>query len=195
MNTYVRNECVVFRKVADKFGGLHNMAGGYPILLGNCKVASSEALYQAAKFPHDPPTQELIFSQKSPMWAKRCIADTVAAPREDWEEVKLRVMWWCLCAKLFCNQQFGELLLRTQDNAIVEDSWKDPYWGAIPSTGGSLVGHNHLGRLLVRLRRSLVENAPQCLQELAPPAISNFTFSGMGTPVVLCNWVPVRKTI
>ena len=68
--TYSRKESVVFRKTNEPFGGLSNMAGGYPIRVNGVRILTSEALYQACRFPHLPDVQKLIIGQISPMTAK-----------------------------------------------------------------------------------------------------------------------------
>jgi len=67
---WVREDAVVFRKTHDEWGGLSNMAGGFPITLGNTNFLTSEALYQAMRFPSRPSVQQLIIEQPSPMTAK-----------------------------------------------------------------------------------------------------------------------------
>ena len=67
---YRRAECIVFRKTKEPFGGLSNMASGYPIKIGGFRILTSEALYQACRFPHMREVQRLIIGQRSPMTAK-----------------------------------------------------------------------------------------------------------------------------
>ena len=54
LRTYEPEECVVFRKTAEAFGGLSNMAAGFPLKVNGVSVRTSEALYQACRFPHRP---------------------------------------------------------------------------------------------------------------------------------------------
>ena len=67
---YDRASSVVFRKTDEPFGGLSNMASGFPLSLNGSRILTSEALYQACRFPHRPEVQRLIIEQKSPMTAK-----------------------------------------------------------------------------------------------------------------------------
>jgi hypothetical protein len=46
MTKYHRDECVVFRKTKEAFGGLSNMAGGYSSRVSGLLYVSSEHLYQ-----------------------------------------------------------------------------------------------------------------------------------------------------
>ncbi len=172
--TYNRNECITFRKTKESFGGLSNMAGGYPIIVNGINIRTSEALYQACRFPHLPDIQKVIISQKSPMTAKMKGKPYRDRSRSDWEKVKLNIMRWCLRIKLLQNwETFGKLLLQTKDKPIVEDSRKDNFWGAIPVDTDNLVGINALGRLLMELRETL-KKQPETLKIVKPLEIKDF---------------------
>lgn len=67
--TYQRSDCAVFRKTDETFGGLSNMAPGYPVRINGVRIFTVEALYQASRFPHLPEVQRLIIGQHSPMTA------------------------------------------------------------------------------------------------------------------------------
>lgn len=158
---YQRLECCIFRKTKEEYGGLSNMASGYPILIGKQHIPSSEALYQACRFPHLPDVQRKIIDATSPMSAKMVSKPERPNSREDWEDRKVRIMRWCLRVKLAQNYlSFGALLESTAGKQIVEESTKDNFWGAIPDKDDPnlLVGTNALGRLLMELRSIYMEN-------------------------------------
>ena len=67
---YIIKDCAVFRKTHEKNGGLSNMAAGYPVYFNGTQIRTSEALYQACRFPDYPDIQKEIINQKSPMTAK-----------------------------------------------------------------------------------------------------------------------------
>ena len=48
---YDRAKSAVFRKTKERFGALSNMAGGFPLHVNGVKIRTSEALYQACRFP------------------------------------------------------------------------------------------------------------------------------------------------
>ena len=82
---YYIEECAAFRRTHEKYGGLSNMAGGYPIYIKDKYIRTSEALYQACRFPDHPQLQEEIIAQKSPMTAKSissCLLYTSPSPRD-----------------------------------------------------------------------------------------------------------------
>lgn len=150
---YNLSDCIIFRKTIEKFGGLSNMASGYPLVVNGILIRSSEALYQAMRFPHLPSVQAEIIKQNSPMTAKMISKKYRAKTRDDWEKVKIPIMQWVLRVKLVQNiDTFGKLLLETDTKNIVEESTKDAFWGAKIVENDRLEGVNALGRLLMQLR-------------------------------------------
>jgi type I restriction enzyme, S subunit len=175
---YERFESVVFRKTQETFGGLSNMAPGFPLDVAGVQIRTSEALYQACRFPHHPRVQRLIIDERSPMTAKMKSKPCRSQSRRDWDAIRVDVMRWCLRVKLAQNlDSFGELLLATDEKPIVEESRKDPFWGARPQEDGALVGRNVLGRLLMELREEL-RRQPEAFLEVEPPDIAEFLLFG-----------------
>jgi ribA/ribD-fused uncharacterized protein len=153
---YNANECCVFRKTKEQYGGLSNMASGFPIVVNRVKILSSEALYQACRFPHLTEIQKKIIAERSPMTAKMVGKPFRSDSRNDWDEIRIKIMRWCLRVKLAQNfVEFGRLLETTSEKPIVEDSSKDDFWGAIRKKENEniLEGVNALGRLLMELRQ------------------------------------------
>jgi len=185
IRTYQTKDVVRFRKTSEEFGGLSNMAPGFPLIVLGSRIRTSEALYQACRFPHMPEVQRMIVSEGSPMTAKMRSKPYRAESRPDWDEVRVKVMKWCLRVKLVYNwRKFSELLLSTGDLPIVEDSRKDSYWGAMPQDDNTLNGQNVLGRLLMDLRRRL-KDEPDALRSVPPLQIRNFCFLGEPIPVIV----------
>ncbi len=154
------------------------MAAGFPVDVGGTRLLTSEALYQACRFPHDPLVQRLIIEERSPMAAKMRSKPFRKDSRPDWDDIRVNVMHWCLRVKLAQNfESFGELLLSTDDKPIVEESRRDAFWGARPQDDGSLVGRNVLGRLLTELREELRAH-PSSLREVDPLDIPEFLLLG-----------------
>lgn len=178
--TYSRKDSVVFLKTHEPFGGLSNMAGGYPIRVNGVRILTSEALYQACRFPHLPDVQKMIISQISPMTAKMLSKPYRKDSRPDWDHVRVRIMRWCLRMKLANNwNTFSELLLRTGDCPIVELSRKDDFWGAKAfGDGDTLVGMNVLGRLLMELREQVKQQGHDATSNITTPDIPQFLLFG-----------------
>jgi type I restriction enzyme S subunit len=190
--TYSRKDSVVFLKTDEPFGGLSNMAGGYPIRVNGVRVLTSEALYQVCRFPHLPDVQKMIIGQISPMTAKMRSKPYRKDSRPDWDQVRVRFMRWCLRMKLANNwNSFSELLLRTGDRPIVEESRKDDFWGAkVVDDGGTLVGMNVLGRLLMELREQVKQQGRDVALDIAPPDIPQFLLFGQPIEVAAASPQP-----
>lgn len=180
VRTYSRAESVVFLKTDEPFGGLSNMAGGYPIRVNGIRILTSEALYQACRFPHLPDVQRMIIGENSPMTAKMRSKPYRKDSRRDWDHVRVRIMRWCLRMKLANNwSAFSELLLRTGDRPIVEQSRKDDFWGAkVVGDGSALVGMNVLGRLLMELREQVKEHGRDAFLRVETPDVPDFQLLG-----------------
>lgn len=176
--TYRREEIASFRKTDEKFGGLSNMAPGFPVRVNDVFVGTAEALYQACRFPHLPDVQHVIISQTSPMTAKMKSKPHRSQSRPDWDDVRIQIMRWCLRVKLVQNwESFASLLLATGNHFIVEDSRRDDFWGAVSQEPGTLMGQNVLGRLLMELRQK-VREAPAPWETINPPNIPSFLLYG-----------------
>jgi ribA/ribD-fused uncharacterized protein len=184
--TYSIDKAVVFYRTRESFGGLSNMASGYPLTVGGVHVPTAEALYQACRYPFDPDVQLEILDQRSPMTAKMKSKAHLSGTRQDWLRVRHNVMRWCLKVKLAQNyERFSELLIATGDLPIVEKSRKDRYWGAIPAIDGlTLSGRNVLGRLLMELREHLKSDPLEAHLFVAPPTIEDFLFLGRPVPTI-----------
>lgn len=185
--TYRRKESVVFLKTDEPFGGLSNMAGGYPIHVNGVRILTSEALYQVCRFPHLPDVQRMIIGQISPMTAKMRSKPYRKDSRPDWDQVRVRIMRWSLRMKLANNwNAFSTLLLKTGERPIVEESRKDDFWGAkVVDDGDTLVGMNVLGRLLMELREQVKQQGRDAALDIAPPDIPQFLLFGRAIEVAV----------
>lgn len=162
--------CVFFR-TKEQWGGFSNMCGGFPLTVGDIDVRSSEALYQALRYPHLPDVQRDILAEKSPMGSKFVSKRHTAETRPDWNEVRVQVMCYALTVKVSCHfDAMTALFNETGDRAIVERSRKDPFWGAIlDESTGILTGQNVLGRLLMLFRRDILVRGKEFRRGSAPP--------------------------
>lgn len=179
--TYKYDEVCFFRKTKERFGGLSNMASGFPLKVNNIHILTSEALYQACRYPHLPEIQKKIINEKSPMTAKMVGKPFRDQTRPDWDKVRVDIMYWCLQVKLAQNFiTFGQLLETTCDKPIVEESNKDPFWGAIKSKTDEncLTGVNALGRLLMKLRQEYSSAKRYDLLSVEPLNIPDFVLYG-----------------
>lgn len=183
---YSIKDSIVFSKTDGPFGGLSNMAPGYPLFINDNIISTSEALYQAMRYPLFPDIQHEIIAQNSPMTAKMISKKYRDKTRQDWESIRVKIMRWSLEVKLSQNwNKFSTLLKETGDKPIVEFSSKDQFWGALDTLNGELSGTNALGRLLMDIRQRYVttNNIPQCI---APVNIAGFMLFGFEIDTI-CN--------
>jgi type I restriction enzyme, S subunit len=180
---------VVLFKVKERWGGLSNMSNDFPLTVGGVRVGSSEALYQAMRFPHRPDWQKEILDAPHAMAAKmksKKEGRRKTGSRTDWEAVQEQVMSWVLRVKLACHpKEFGQLLRATKERPIVERSSKDRYWGAVVEQDGVLRGQNRLGQLLTELRDQLTAAEDEAaFLRVEPPAVADFRLLGEPDGVV-----------
>ena len=71
--------------------------------------------------------------------------------RADWDDVKLEVMLGILRAKAAQHEYVRRKLLATGDRKLIENSWRDDFWGWGPNRDGK----NMLGRLWMQVRAEL----------------------------------------
>jgi ribA/ribD-fused uncharacterized protein len=156
MTIYVETECAIIYRNRDTFGGLSNMHGGYPLVWLDEVWPSSEALYQALRYPNNPTAREAIRSQTGAMAAKHCAYEYINETRPDWSAVKVDFMENVLRLKMSQHpQSLGALIQITGEQPIVEKSRRDNFWGAKPDGWGKLEGQNVLGLLWMLIREEL----------------------------------------
>jgi ribA/ribD-fused uncharacterized protein len=195
MFTYNRSQCAVFNKTKELYGGLSNMAGGYPLVVNGLSYFASEHLYQCFRFPDCLEAPRKTMSQKSPMRAKMAGKPYRSTHcRADWDPVRVDVMRYCLRVKLAQHRRvFGSLLLSTGKRPIVEESHKTDFWAAKAIDDEQLSGENNLGILLVALRSEFEALDPSHPYVVQPLLIPNFTL--MGKPVQSVTSLPQAGTI
>lgn len=176
VRTYEVKNSIIFKKNNDSYGELSNMSMKFPLVINGIKILNTEALYQSCRFPHLIELQKKIVFERSPMKVKMISNANKKNSRKDWEDVKLKVMKWCLNIKLAQHFiSFGYILDSTKNLNIVENSSKDNYWGAIPDEDGSIyTGQNALGRLLMQLREEYRSINKYSLLIVDKPKIEEF---------------------
>lgn len=123
----------------------------FQLLYRGMRFATSEHAYHWEKFPHLPDTQSMIWTATSAHEAFK-IAEAMASERRpDWDEIKLDVMRNILWNKVYQHEYVRRKLLATGDRELVENSWRDSFWGWGPNKGGQ----NMLGKLWMEIRTTL----------------------------------------
>lgn len=97
----------------------------------------------------DPNYKDQIRISQTSSQAKRIGAKTKL--RDDWEEVKIQIMYEVVYAKFSQNPELKKLLLETGDRYLEEgNTWKDTFWGTVKGEG-----KNCLGQILMLVRMQL----------------------------------------
>lgn len=97
--------------------------------------------------------REMVAALKSAAIAK-AIGSKIKI-RKDWNEKKLGFMNWAVREK-FKDESLAEMLLGTGDKEIVEgNAWHDNFWGQCECHKCRGKGKNHLGRILMDVRKEL----------------------------------------
>lgn len=126
---------------------------------------TSEAAYHYEKFTGNSGSAQLTrhFIQTAPSAheAFKVAERNKTLRRPDWDAVKVGIMLDILRAKAEQHEYVRRKLLATDDRELVEDSWRDEFWGWGPNRDGK----NMLGRLWMQVRSELRGIAPKATQE------------------------------
>lgn len=112
---------------------------------------TSEHAYHWEKFPDNPEVRELIINARSAHDAFKVAQKYKATRRPDWDEVKVSVMRDILKAKLAQHSYVRKKLVEAKGCEIIEDSWRDDFWGWGPNKDGQ----NQLGKLWMELSKEI----------------------------------------
>ena len=130
------------------------------------RFPTSEHAYQWEKFP--PGTKgdlgsyvrDSILEAWSAHDAFKLAESSKYLRRKDWDSVKVEIMHDILRAKADQHEYVRRKLLATGDRALIENSWRDDFWGWGPNRDGT----NMLGALWMLVRAELRETASQAAQ-------------------------------
>jgi type I restriction enzyme S subunit len=161
MTVYNPAECIVLTRGKEPFGELLNMTAGFPIEWDNRIWKSSEALYQAARFPDLFQIQEDIRNASNGFTAKLVAKAHAILTRPSWMEgIRVHAMRQVLGLKYTQHERIREVLAETGTKVIVERSHRDHFWGATPC-GDMLLGENMLGQLWIDIRTNIPQQVGQ----------------------------------
>lgn len=155
MNHKLDNDKQVFFYEQD-FYVLSNFSA-FRVKWKNRSFDTAEAAYHWEKFPNDAnpmkesDTQWGIRKVSSAHAAFKMAQDFKSLRRKDWDEVKVGIMREILRAKVDQHEYVKRKLLATGDRELIEDSWRDDFWGWGPNKDGQ----NMLGKLWMEIRAEL----------------------------------------
>jgi len=111
---------------------------------------TSEHFYHWHKFL-DANIRDKILKARSAHDAYQLAQQFKVMRRADWDEVKVDIMRDILFRKVKQHNYVRTKLLQTGDRLLIEDSWRDDYWGWGPNKDGL----NMLGKLWMEVRAEL----------------------------------------
>jgi ribA/ribD-fused uncharacterized protein len=116
---------------------------------------TSEHAYQWSKFDgaasHHPEIKRLIRASSSAHEAFKIAQECAASRCAEWDAIKINIMANILRAKVQQHEYVRRKLLTTGDRELIENSWRDDFWGWGPNQDGQ----NMLGRLWMEVRAEL----------------------------------------
>lgn len=152
---YPAEKCVVIRKVSETWGVLGNFYPS-PLIIDGVSFVNSEQLFQMMKFSDKETLMSIYTKRGLPIkWAAKS-GETKGFRREDWGQIIIDCMKFCLRTKYDQCEDFRTALNDTKGYYIVEDQTNNHKKSA-DTWGCKLVndryeGSNLLGRLLMELR-------------------------------------------
>lgn len=111
---------------------------------------TSEHAYHSEKFDN-PEIIEALKNTRSAHDAMKLAYANKDKYRKDWENIKLGTMKKILRSKVEQHPYVKKKLLESGDKELIENSWRDSYWGWGPNKDGE----NHLGKLWMEVRNEV----------------------------------------
>lgn len=116
-----------------------------------CRFDTSEAAYQYEKFPRGLAVRQDIRFAASAHEAFKIAEAKAHLKIPEWDLVKVIKMRQILRAKAEQHEYVRRKLLETGGAKLIENSWRDDYWGWGPNRDG----RNVLGELWMEIREEL----------------------------------------
>jgi ribA/ribD-fused uncharacterized protein len=123
----------------------------FSLMWKGIRFPTSEAAYHSEKFPHRPELQSAIVTAISAHEAFKIAERNKAVCRLDWNSIKVNIMREILLEKVSQHEYVRRKLLATGDRELIENSWRDDFWGWGPNRDGK----NQLGKLWMEIRSEL----------------------------------------
>ena len=108
---------------------------------------TSEHVYHSERFDDQTMKEELL-GMRSAHDAFTYAQVNKPRQRSDWKDVKIGIMKEILHAKVAQHAYVKKKLLESGDRELIEDSWRDDFWGWGPNKDGQ----NRLGKLWMEVR-------------------------------------------
>lgn len=127
----------------------------FTLMWKGLRFDTSEAAYHWEKYtPNEIGVGHLIRTAPSAHEAFQIAHKYRSAQRPNWDDVKVGIMLDILRAKAAQHEYVARKLLSTGHRTLIENSWRDDYWGWGPNRDGK----NMLGKLWMQVRDELRGN-------------------------------------
>ena len=111
---------------------------------------TTEHYFQSQKFI-DPSIQHNIIDCNTPKEASTIGRDRNLPIREDWDTIRVQIMYDAVYEKFKQNPEICKKLIATGDAYIIEETTKENFWGCGPDYNGQ----NTYGKILCEVRKQL----------------------------------------
>lgn len=125
----------------------------FTLIWEGIRFDTSEAAYHFAKFPGCNMLRRAIVAAPSAHEAYKIAERNKDLRRPDWDAVKVDIMRSILRAKAHQHEYVRRKLLATGGRELIENSWRDDYWG----WGLNRDGQNMLGKLWMEVRAEILQ--------------------------------------
>ena len=154
----------------DAYSWLSNFGPG-PVAYYGIKYPHRENAYQAAKY--NSRAAKLYIASLKPGQAKRAGGGKMPSEFlnslsiEGWDNKRVGVMEEVVLACFQQNKWLADKLIETKDAELIEyNVWHDCFWGRCTCQLHKSRGENHLGRILMQVRKELHNEKAKQLGEL-----------------------------
>lgn len=149
--TYPIEQCAAFNRAGEEWGILGNFGRAH-VTVNGVEFYNTEQLFHMMKFRNPEAlldiysVHSMAIKRKAKKWEKTCL-------REDWPNMLVDAMKFCLVLKYEQSEEFRNELNRSKGLYIVEDesSRRSTSYG-MQIKGNVFEGSNLMGRLLMELR-------------------------------------------
>ncbi len=108
---------------------------------------TSEHVYHSEKF-NDENLKEQVRLARSAHDSQKFAQANVDKYRKDWNQIRIGIMKDILLVKVEQHPYVKKKLLESENKELIEDSWRDSFWGWGPNKDGE----NRLGKLWMEIR-------------------------------------------
>ena len=138
-------------QVIDKFQGKYRWLSNFElaeVVIDGITYQTNEHAYQATKADN---LLERLWVASAPTPGKAKKRGALVSKREDWDKIKIDVMYDINLDKFTRHDYLQEKLLATGNAELIEgNEWGDQFWGVT-----QLGGQNHLGHVIMFVREKL----------------------------------------